>query len=133
VTETIREQAIEALETVLKTVSPLSPAANSFSLLTPGAGGTTYFSDVYREPPAEGLMKAGKQAVAVVLERLETKTEYNFPVVACELTVDVEIHVMKQQDLQMSKELSRYLGMVDWVVRQNRTLGGLIIDLRLVV
>lgn len=121
-TETIRELAVEALvariQGIVKTNIPTGPTVQSTDVY----GYDFSTGNVWREPPE--TLTQGKIAAAVVLEQTETKRELSWPTVECELTVYIEVHVMRDVNESMSQKINRYLGVVERCIRSDRTISG---------
>lgn len=81
------------------------------------------FSVTSREPL--GNLPTGKTSSLGIYASM-TDRNPRFPHVEITLPVVIEIHVHKEQGVPLATSVERYLGVVERVVRENETLGGMI-------
>lgn len=84
------------------------------------------FSLVTREPLG-GLPKGKLSSLGMYGGTTERVTR--FPHYEVTLPVVCEVHIAKEPEVKIAKTVERYLGVVEQVIRNDRTLGGLVTDI----
>ena len=112
-TDTIRERALEALRTAVEDMSEEVDGVK--------------FSIVSREQ-LDAHIK-GRRAACGVYDETERK-QVRVSVEQCQLAVYLEFHVLRDKDVRVRTLVGRYMQALQVMVRRDRTLGGLITDLK---
>lgn len=116
-TETIRTRVLDALKTLFEGMDPAQPVGDPYGV---------QWSYVTRDPI--GPLKKGKLN-ALGVYGLQTERKPRHPLVIVKLSCVIEVHVAKQEGLDMSKAVERLIGVVERRLKEDITLGGLCHDL----
>jgi hypothetical protein len=118
VADTIREQILEWLKAHLESMQDGSPVADPYSV---------QFSVVSREPIDK--LATGKQYAISIFEGAEDKSDRIYPFMECTLALEFEFHAYVGVDQVRSTILNKVLGELQRRLREDKTCGGLAIDL----
>ena len=115
-TDTVRERALKALVALFETQTAKLPAGDPYGFA---------WQVVTRAPGRDWMWK--KKYSIGVYDMHEDKTHLNF-VVTCSLRVALEVYLVAENGEQPSEAMNEVFGAIQRRIREDHTLGGVVID-----
>ncbi len=119
--DTVREIALQAMMDALEAMKEGKPVADPY---------TVEFSEIERADV--GKLAKGRRFAVAILDGEETKNEDTFPTVRCTMRVLIEFYVYVDTGEEPSKMLNVVLGEIERKIREDKTLGGKVVDVEIV-